>query len=175
MSHQSLNPFDDFPLDGNPLAFAEHMTRALVWLEPHFDGRDIHHQAIHGYCSYYLRLMSDPALAPTNEEALETYMQDVVTKQQFIVNIFGGVQHTILTKLAINSVLRHSKSQSARASKPRKFVDENQVKRLAKDYWAIKKDRAVYGAVKALAVRFGVTEAAVRLAARRYPPDSIDQ
>jgi hypothetical protein len=76
---------------------------------------------------------------------------------------------------SVEAQQRLKKAQRERASKLRAFESEDQAKRAASAYHAIKAGRASYGGVKALAGRFKVTEATIRAVAKRYPPDSIDQ
>ena len=174
MTKQSPNPFDNFPQDGTPILFHERMELALAWLAPYLDENDINHQTLLGNCKYYTRLMSDPALQPHDEGSLHAALQEVIRRQHLIVNIFGSVRSAVLASKAVAQAASHGKAQSERASKPRKF-DEDQAKRAAKAYHEIKSGRAQYGGVKALAAHYGVTAATIRSAANRYPPDSIDQ
>jgi hypothetical protein len=75
---------------------------------------------------------------------------------------------------AVDAQERLKQAQKERASKHRKLTEE-QAKRAAKAYHDIKEGRAAYGGVKELAREYGVSEATIRAAAKRYPPDSIDK
>ena len=174
MTKPNANPFDNFPQDGTPLLFQERMELALAWLAPHLNENDINHQTLLANCKYYTRLMSDPALRPHDEVSLHSALREVSRRQHLIVNIFGSVRSAILASKAVAQAANHGKAQSERASKPRKF-DEDQAKRAAKAYHEITSGRAEYGGVKALAAHYGVTTATIRSAAKRYPLDSIDQ
>ncbi|QOL49754.1 hypothetical protein [Massilia litorea] len=164
-------PFNGFPADGTPVQFFECVQRALTWLEPYLNDNDINHATLVAYCRSYANLVfcDGEQQAYDSQESLNAALKQVVVKQQQIVTVFSGVRNSILSAQALAQVESHSKTQSERASKPRK-LEESDCRRIAKRYWDSKADGTSYGIVKALAAEYDVSPTTIHATAKKYNP-----
>jgi hypothetical protein len=175
-------------LADTPRAQAKRLAMALAWIEPHapreaqpmIDGI----KSILGSFEKRITIELDAEQPPSGvivmpSQPLRINRPPPLTKVDALELDKGELlfeQAKALYKLqpAVDAQQRLKQAQRERASKPRKF-DEDKAKRAAGAYHDIKAGRAAYGGVKELAREYGVSEATIRAAARRYPPTSIEK
>jgi hypothetical protein len=167
-----------------PMDFVGRMRMVTGWLRPRLTSRTrpMYDEiiALLDAIRAYVRVSSNrvwhpPLTVRVSKTAAKAEREARYTaKRDRIMLLFEQADstHRLAPHLAAQESLRQA--QSARASKPRKF-DEDKAKRAAKAYHDIKEGRAAYGGVKELAREYGVSEATIRAAAKRYPPNSIDK
>lgn len=167
-----------------PLDFARLMEQACAWLWPRLTTRTRPLYAEIGTLlegiRAYVRVSSNRVWHPPLTIRVSKTAQKAerairyTAKRERVMQLFeqADAAHRLEPLLVAQDAF--NQAQSARASKPRKF-DEDKAKRAARAYHEIKEGRAAYGGVKELAREYGVSEATIRAAAKRYPLDSIDQ
>jgi hypothetical protein len=170
MSKFPPSPFDDFPSDGTPLLFLDRMNLAFDWIEPYLTPGNVQQDLFLAYCQGYERLMNEFPFG--DETKIPDAIQQLIMKQQLVVSTFHKSRDAIMASKAIERVADQDKAQSTRASKLRS-IDETDARQIAKRYYDAKQKGSVYGVVKELAARYGVTEKTIKSATDRYKPDSI--
>lgn len=170
MKKKDINPFDNFTINSSPEQFFGCIQSALTWLEPYLDEENIMHEALVRYCASYARILYIDPADQTNENDEEVDWPRLVMRQRQIVTVFDQVRSAIISAEALAQANNHSKTQSERASKPRKLTEEQHA-RIASVYWEAKTGGTGYGIGKRLAADFGVSPTTIQTIARKHRPN----
>jgi hypothetical protein len=166
------DPFESFTAANTPDDFAVCAWMAAEWLLPYMKHNDPNHVKFIVYCLTYSDLILNNARG-LDDLVTAAEANEIIELQRKTYETFQRVWNATVAGELTTMALRFSKSQSKRASKPRKFDSTEQYDRIAKRYWEAKIQGTGYGFTKALAAEFGVTEQAIRNIANPRKPRSI--
>lgn len=166
------NPFDSFTAEHTPNDFAVCSWQAAKWLLPNMNCNNKSH------CDFIEACLEYSDLILTNSRELDDVISAkeaelIVDLQRKIATTFQRIWETTVTSQLTIMAIKQSKSQSERASKPRKFDSVQQWDQIAKRYWEAKESGTGYGMTKQLAGEYEVTEQAIRNIANQRKPKSI--
>lgn len=154
------------------------LTRALAWIKPQVTP---HSQSIFDELTALMdahqHSITPPAVEfpriPQFKFEAELHTEALVLNAKFEL-LFNQAIALHRLQPALDAQNKYKTQQSQRASKPRK-LDDTQRQRIARQYWANKKDGESYGAAKALAAAYNVSETTIHTIAKKHKPGSIDK
>lgn len=159
-------------LADTPQGLVKRMNMALAWLQPQLTQRT---RPIYDEIRTIVEQLHQKItpIRPYQEGKPFSLAMDLteldIAKSEKVILLFEQIKqlHRVETTLAAQEAFK--RSQSARASKPRK-LEEVDCERIVKAYLHNKEHGGVYGVVKELAREFNVSPSTIHATVRRYKP-----